>query len=155
MRQGQQHRRGRSRGSSGGNGSHGHHHRKGQNPLARSFESNGPDVKVRGTAADIAAKYIALARDAQSSGDPVLAENYLQHAEHYYRLINAHNDGNGRNRPGEPNRQPGGNGPEQQDGDGFEENPGDADSMQAAAARGQHRRFNGGGDRDEPGDDQP
>jgi hypothetical protein len=87
MRQGQQHRRGRSRGSSGGNGSHSHQHRKGQNPLARSFESNGPDVKVRGTAADIAAKYIALARDAQSSSDPVLAENYLQHAEHYNRMI--------------------------------------------------------------------
>ncbi|MBN9052241.1 MAG: DUF4167 domain-containing protein, partial [Rhizobiales bacterium] len=92
MRQGQQHRRGRSRGSSGGNGSHGHHHRKGQNPLARSFESNGPDVKVRGTAADIAAKYIALARDAQSSGDPVLAENYLQHAEHYNRMIIAYRE---------------------------------------------------------------
>lgn len=92
MRQGQQHRRGRSRGSSGGNGSHGHHHRKGQNPLARSFESNGPDVKVRGTAADIAAKYIGLARDAQSSGDPVLAENYLQHAEHYNRMIIAYRE---------------------------------------------------------------
>ena len=92
MRQGQQHRRGRSRGSSGGNGSHSHHHRKGQNPLARSFESNGPDVKVRGTAADIAAKYIALARDAQSSGDPVLAENYLQHAEHYNRMIIAYRE---------------------------------------------------------------
>jgi hypothetical protein len=92
MRQGQQHRRGRSRGSSGGNGSHGHHHRKGQNPLARSFESNGPDVKVRGTAADIAAKYITLARDAQSSGDPVLAENYLQHAEHYNRMIIAYRE---------------------------------------------------------------
>jgi hypothetical protein len=88
MRQGQQHRRGRSRGSSGGNGSHGsHNHRKGQNPLSRSFESNGPDVKVRGTAADVASKYMALARDAQSSGDPVLAENYLQHAEHYNRMI--------------------------------------------------------------------
>jgi hypothetical protein len=92
MRQGQQHRRGRSRGSSGGNGSHAHHHRKGQNPLARSFESNGPDVKVRGTAADIAAKYIALARDAHSSGDPVLAENYLQHAEHYNRMIIAYRE---------------------------------------------------------------
>lgn len=92
MRQGQQHRRGRSRGSSGGNGSHSHHHRKGQNPLARSFESNGPDVKVRGTAADIAAKYITLARDAQSSGDPVLAENYLQHAEHYNRMIIAYRE---------------------------------------------------------------
>ena len=94
MRQGQQHRRGRSRGSSGGNGNHnhGHHHRKGQNPLARSFESNGPDVKVRGTAADVAAKYIALARDAQSSGDPVLAENYLQHAEHYNRMLIAYRE---------------------------------------------------------------
>ena len=92
MRQGQQHRRGRSRGSSGGNGSHNNHHRKGQNPLARSFESNGPDVKVRGTAADVAAKYIALARDAQSSGDPVLAENYLQHAEHYNRMIIAYRE---------------------------------------------------------------
>jgi len=94
MRQGQQHRRGRSRGSSGGgNGSHNNnHHRKGQNPLARSFESNGPDVKVRGTAADIAAKYIALARDAQSSGDPVLGESYLQHAEHYNRMIIAYRE---------------------------------------------------------------
>jgi hypothetical protein len=96
MRQGQQHRRGRSRGSSGGNGnsnsSHSHQHRKGQNPLARSFESNGPDVKVRGTAADIAAKYITLARDAQSSSDPVLAENYFQHAEHYNRMIIAYRE---------------------------------------------------------------
>jgi hypothetical protein len=93
MRQGQQHRRGRSRGSSGGNGSHGsHNHRKGQNPLSRSFESNGPDVKVRGTAADVAAKYMALARDAQTSGDPVLAENYLQHAEHYNRMIIAYRE---------------------------------------------------------------
>lgn len=93
MRQGQQHRRGRSRGSSGGNGSHSsHNHRKGQNPLSRSFESNGPDVKVRGTAADVASKYMALARDAQTSGDPVLAENYLQHAEHYNRMIIAYRE---------------------------------------------------------------
>lgn len=63
--------------------------RKGPNPLTRSYESNGPDVKVRGTAQHVAEKYIQLARDAQSSGDPVMAENYLQHAEHYYRLIAA------------------------------------------------------------------
>ena len=124
-------------------------------PRQQTFDSNGPDVRVRGNAYQVLEKYLALARDASAAGDRISAENFLQHAEHYYRLINAHNDGNGRNRPGEPNRQPGGNGPEQQDGDGFEENPGDADSMQAAAARGQHRRFNGGGDRDEPGDDQP
>ena len=60
---------------------------KGPNPLTRSYESNGPDVKVRGTAQHIADKYAQLARDAQSSGDPVAAENYYQHAEHYYRII--------------------------------------------------------------------
>lgn len=61
--------------------------RKGPNPLTRSYESNGPDVKIRGTAHHVAEKYLQLARDAQSSGDPVAAESYLQHAEHYFRLI--------------------------------------------------------------------
>src|ERR1700742_2319786 len=63
--------------------------RKGPNPLTRSYESNGPDVKIRGTAHHVAEKYLQLARDAQSSGDPVMAESYLQHAEHYFRLIAA------------------------------------------------------------------
>jgi len=62
---------------------------KGPNPLTKSYESNGPDVKIRGTAQHIAEKYTQLARDAQSSGDPVAAENYFQHAEHYYRIIAA------------------------------------------------------------------
>jgi hypothetical protein len=61
----------------------------GPNPLTRSYESNGPDVKIRGNAQQIAEKYAALARDAQSSGDRVMAENYLQHAEHYNRIIAA------------------------------------------------------------------
>ncbi|WP_237482197.1 DUF4167 domain-containing protein [Lichenibacterium dinghuense] len=61
--------------------------RKGPNPLTRSYESNGPDVKIRGNAHHVAEKYLQLARDAQSSGDPVAAESYLQHAEHYFRLI--------------------------------------------------------------------
>ena len=60
---------------------------KGGNPLQRGYESNGPDVKIRGTAQHVAEKYGQLARDAQASGDHVLAENYFQHAEHYYRLI--------------------------------------------------------------------
>jgi hypothetical protein len=77
MRQGQQNRRGRGRG------------RKGQNPLSRNYESNGPDVKIRGTAQHVAEKYLALARDAIGSGDLVLGENYLQHAEHYNRIIMA------------------------------------------------------------------
>lgn len=63
--------------------------RKHQNPLSRNYESNGPDVKVRGTAAHIAEKYVQLARDAQASGDSVMAENYFQHAEHYFRIISA------------------------------------------------------------------
>jgi hypothetical protein len=57
--------------------------------LARSYESNGPDVKIRGTAAHIAEKYMSLARDSLSSGDIVAAESYLQHAEHYNRIIMA------------------------------------------------------------------
>ena len=61
--------------------------RKSHNPLTRVYESNGPDVKIRGSAVHIAEKYVQLARDAQSSGDPISAENYHQHAEHYFRLI--------------------------------------------------------------------
>lgn len=80
MRQGQQNNkrmRGRNRGG------------KGPNPLTRSYESNGGDVKIRGTALHVAEKYVQLARDAQSSGDRVAGENYLQHAEHYYRIVAA------------------------------------------------------------------
>ena len=78
MRQGQQNNK-RMRGRN----------RKGPNPLTRSYESNGPDVKIRGTALHIAEKYVQLARDAQASGDRVAAESYLQHAEHYYRIVAA------------------------------------------------------------------
>jgi hypothetical protein len=81
MRPNQQNNKNRSRGRNGG--------RKHVNPLSRNYESNGPDVKVRGNAAHIAEKYTQLARDAQSSGDSVMAENYLQHAEHYYRIVMA------------------------------------------------------------------
>jgi hypothetical protein len=91
MRQGQQHRRGRGRNNNTSN-NHPGNRNKGQNPLTRSFESSGPDVKVRGTPAHIAEKYMQLARDAQSSGDHVLAENYLQHAEHYNRIILAYRE---------------------------------------------------------------
>jgi hypothetical protein len=118
MRQGQQNRRGRGR------------NRRGQNPLTRSFESNGPDVKIRGTPSHIAEKYMSLARDAQASGDPVLAENYLQHAEHYIRIIMAfreqqmpHGDAmNGVNR-----MRPGPNGEGGEAGDDFGDD--DVDDM--------------------------
>ena len=78
--------------------------RKHVNPLSRNFESNGPDVKVRGNAAHVAEKYLQLARDAQSSGDPVLAENYLQHAEHYFRIVAAA-QAQMQFRPDQPNQQ--------------------------------------------------
>jgi hypothetical protein len=80
MRPQQQNRRMRGRNNT---------NRKGPNPLTRNYESNGPDVKIRGSAQQIAEKYTTLARDAHSSGDRVMAENYLQHAEHYNRIIAA------------------------------------------------------------------
>lgn len=94
MRPGQQNKRGRGRGNSGGGSggggnNNGNFNRKGSNPLTRTFDSSGPDVKIRGTAQHIAEKYATLARDAQSAGDRVMAENYLQHAEHYNRIIAA------------------------------------------------------------------
>ncbi len=61
--------------------------RKPSHQSNRSFESSGPDVKVRGAASTIVEKYQQLARDAHSSGDRVLAENYLQHADHYFRIV--------------------------------------------------------------------
>ena len=87
MRQGQSHQnKNRSRGRGGRNSNN-----KGGNQSNRNMESNGPDIRIRGTAAHIAEKYTTLARDAQtaSSADLVAAENYLQHAEHYNRLIAA------------------------------------------------------------------
>jgi hypothetical protein len=63
--------------------------RRPQNSHNRSFESAGPDVKIRGTASQIYEKYLQLARDANSSGDRIQAENYHQHAEHYFRIVQA------------------------------------------------------------------
>jgi hypothetical protein len=78
-------RNGQNKRMRGRNRKGGHH----QNPLSRMYESNGQDVKIRGTASHIAEKYLQLARDAQSSGDTIASENYYQHAEHYFRLIAA------------------------------------------------------------------
>jgi hypothetical protein len=117
MRQGQQNRRGRGR------------NRKGQSPLTRSFESTGPDVKIRGTPSHIAEKYMSLARDATSSGDPVLAENYLQHAEHYNRIIMAFRDqqiAQGGDMNGVPRARPF----NEMDGDDFGDDDGDDGDMQ-------------------------
>jgi len=58
------------------------------NNFNRSMDSQGPDVKVRGNASTIYEKYTTLARDAKMSGSRVKAENLLQHAEHYLRVMN-------------------------------------------------------------------
>ncbi len=86
--------------------------RKSHNPLTRVYESNGPDVKIRGTPSHIAEKYVQLSRDAQSSGDPVSAENYLQHAEHYFRLIASAQE---QVRPNQPFMRPEGGGMDMRD----------------------------------------
>jgi len=80
MRQSGPQRRGRGRPSG----------RRGYNNSPnRSYDSNGPEVKIRGTASTVYEKYQVLARDAMTSGDRVAAENYFQHAEHYYRVMQA------------------------------------------------------------------
>jgi len=86
---GMKRQRGRNRGGGGGSGGGG-----GGKPQAhnanRAFDSNGPDgVKVRGNPQHVFEKYQQLARDANAAGDRVLGENYLQHAEHYFRLLRA------------------------------------------------------------------
>ncbi|MEC7088256.1 MAG: DUF4167 domain-containing protein [Pseudomonadota bacterium] len=59
------------------------------NASSRLLESNGPDIKIKGSAPQIVEKYLALSRESQSSGDPIAAESYLQYAEHYQRIVDA------------------------------------------------------------------
>lgn len=63
-------------------------------PRNQTFDSTGPEIRVRGNAHQVMEKYLALARDASSQGDRVAAENYYQHAEHYFRVISANNSNN-------------------------------------------------------------
>ncbi len=83
MKQGSNQRRSRGRNLNGGGRRNSRNH---------TFESNGPEVKVRGTAQQVLDKYLQLARDVQSGGDRGNAEAYLQFAEHYYRVLNVERD---------------------------------------------------------------
>jgi hypothetical protein len=65
----------------------------------QTFDSNGPSVKIRGNAYQVFERYVALAREAQASGDRVAAENFYQHAEHYFRIMNALGEGQGQGPP--------------------------------------------------------
>lgn len=85
----------RSRGrNGGGNPYHNSNPNRGPRPQHRSqtFDSNGPNVKIRGNAYQVFERYLALAREAQSSGDRIAAENFFQHAEHYFRVMNANSE---------------------------------------------------------------
>jgi len=70
-------------------GYRGNGRRPGFHGRGSTFESNGPEGKIRGTAFQVIEKYQALAQDALSSGDRIGAENFFQHAEHYYRVVAA------------------------------------------------------------------
>ena len=80
-------------GGGGGGGGPVRHHAPGNIPLNRNhvFDSSGPDIRVRGTSQQLFEKYLQLGRDATSGGDRVMAESYFQHAEHYFRILNAMN----------------------------------------------------------------
>ncbi len=110
-------RRGRSR-AGGGN-------RRQQHSPNRSYDSNGPSVRIRGTAAQVYDKYCTLARDANTSGDRIAAENFLQHAEHYYRLMSAASAGNS-------NGNSGGN-----NGSGQRQQPDQQEQREQSAEQGQ------------------
>ena len=135
---GRNHRGGTGPGpGSGGGSTQPIRHHSGTIPLNRNhvFDSNGPDLRIRGTAQQLFEKYLQLGRDATSSGDRVMAESYFQHAEHYFRIVNAMNQA--QQQPGSPQQQyqphanqrrqygeQDGNG--QDDGDGMDDQPGEA-----------------------------
>jgi hypothetical protein len=144
MRNGQNNKRMRNRGNQNNN-------RRGQNPMTRVFESNGPDIKIRGTASHIAEKYLQLARDARSSGDPVAAENYYQHAEHYFRLIAAAQEQFRQNQPQQPRSEDAAEDADEE-GDNFSnfgQEPGFVPAQQAQPYLRDH------GPRDQPREGQP
>ena len=109
-------------GGGGGGGSGGStpiRHHNGQIPLNRNhvFDSNGPDLRIRGTAQQLFEKYLQLGRDATSSGDRVMAEGYFQHAEHYFRILNAIAQAAQQSQASQPQHHGNQRGRQQQDGD--------------------------------------
>ena len=100
--------RGRNHRTGGGGGGGSIRHQSGGIPLNRNhvFDSNGPDLRVRGTAQQLFEKYLQLGRDATSSGDRVMAEGYFQHAEHYFRILNAMNQAAQQGQPQNGQQQP-------------------------------------------------
>src|SRR5712671_5823189 len=98
MRPGQN-KRSRGRNGGGGGGGGPHYNRPRPPQRVQTFDSNGPSVKIRGNAYQVFERYVAMAREAQASGDRVAAENFYQHAEHYFRIMNAQGEGQGQGPP--------------------------------------------------------
>jgi len=88
-------RPGQNKRSRGRNGNNPHHNRPRLPHRVQTFDSNGPNVKIRGNAYQVFERYLALAREAQAGGDRIGAENLYQHAEHYFRVMNASGEGQG------------------------------------------------------------
>lgn len=115
-------------GGGGGTGGGGmRHHAGGNVPLNRNhvFDSNGPEIRIRGTAQQLFEKYLQLGRDATSSGDRVTAEGFFQHAEHYFRILNAMNQAVQQGQPNgqqAPQQQQGNQRRNYQQGDGYQGN---------------------------------
>ena len=131
-------------GSGGGGGGGPIRHQTGNIPLNRNhvFDSSGPDVRVRGTAQQLFEKYLQLGRDATSSGDRVMAEGYFQHAEHYFRILNAMNQAAQQQQQQNPQQQ------------GQQNRPYSREEGQSGPAEGEEAevRLPGGGDQPETRD---
>jgi len=147
MRQGPNPKRSRGRNNNNNNGGG----RRPNLPLRmQTFDSNGPDVRIRGTAFQVHEKYLQLARDASSSGDRIMAESYLQHAEHYYRIIAAAQEQQQQQGGGDPNRRYRPEGFAGQDyrgeegGEGGEDFPSEEQAGDGQAPRGEGYRQDGG-----------
>ncbi|PPQ31546.1 DUF4167 domain-containing protein [Rhodopila globiformis] len=121
-------------GGGGGSGGGVRHHAAGGVPLNRNhvFDSNGPDVRVRGTAQQLFEKYLQLGRDATSGGDRVTAEAFFQHAEHYFRILNAMNQAAQQNQQAQGGQQGGRRNYQPSDGfQGSEDPPGQPEADDA------------------------
>ena len=116
-------------GHSGGGGGGPRPQSSGNQPMNRNhvFDSIGPDMRMRGTAQQLFEKYLQLGRDATGSGDRVMAEGYFQHAEHYFRILNAMNQAQQQQGGGAPGPQHGGRRYQGNDGqqDGYSEGEGE------------------------------
>ncbi|HEY0183917.1 MAG TPA: DUF4167 domain-containing protein [Rhodopila sp.] len=151
---GRNHRPGGGGGSGGGSGGTIRHHSGGGVPLNRNhvFDSNGPEIRIRGTAQQLFEKYLQLGRDATSSGDRVTAEAFFQHAEHYFRILNAMNQAQQQSQPnGQPQPQQSNQRRNYQQGDGYQ--GGDDQQGQGEPDEGEPRgeqRMPGLGDQPEP-----